>query len=57
LRRKRVTEIPVIIPVIKGWGIYLIRDPNLNTPIKISMQAAISVARARPSYPYFCIIP
>ena len=52
-----VTAIPAVNPVVIVNGIYLIRLPNLRSPITTRIIPARIVARIRPSIPFCATIP
>ena len=52
-----VTAIPAVKPVVIVYGINLISEPSLNSPISIRRIPAKIVARARPSIPFVATIP
>ena len=54
---KIVTAIPEVKPVVIVNGINLIRLPNLQTPITISITPAMRVAITSPENPFVAIIP
>ncbi len=49
-----ITAIPLVNPVITGWGMNLIALPSFAKPMMTSSTPAISVATVSPSTPYFC---